>query len=138
VAQGAARRLPWGGQIGVWQQMAWVKRRSHYYFYRCHRVAGRVRQVYLGRGELAQVAAQADALRLAQRQQHAQQLRQLQQRLQTAHDALQTAGLEAELLTRAGLVAEGFYQHHHSEWRQRRERQRCCEPAQHRRVQAAG
>ena len=45
--------------------MSWLKRRGRRYYYRSVRRGDRVANVYLGRGQAAQQAAQVDALRHA-------------------------------------------------------------------------
>ena len=121
--------------------MAWSKRGENKYFYRSRREGSRVRSVYLGKGELANLAAQADALARAQRQQRAEELRELKWQLKTVGRGVDELCRMAELVARSELLIRGFYLHARSEWRKRRgrpEHPRGERPTQPRRVQAAG
>jgi hypothetical protein len=40
--------------------MAWVTRGGHAYYYKKHRIGNKVRSVYLGKGEEAQIIAKVD------------------------------------------------------------------------------
>jgi hypothetical protein len=42
--------------------MAWVTRGGHAYYYKKHRIGNKVRSVYLGKGEEAQIIAKVDEI----------------------------------------------------------------------------
>jgi hypothetical protein len=42
--------------------VAWVTRGGHAYYYKKHRIGGKVRSVYLGKGEEAQIIARVDEI----------------------------------------------------------------------------
>src|SRR5687768_16858417 len=91
------------------------------YYYRSERVNGRPRQVYVGSGVVARLAAQLDDAERERR------------KLEKATADLDRAAVEArdedvelierlaDALGRAALYAAGFRQHHRGAWRRRRE-----------------
>jgi hypothetical protein len=102
--------------------MAWEKRGGrYYYYYRSVRDGERVRKEYVGAGEFAEGLASSDeTMRLIR------ELEREKDRAEVEHlEDLAAPVLEidegAEILTRAALVASGYYRHK-GEWRQARER----------------
>jgi hypothetical protein len=97
--------------------MAW---RGNYY-YRPKRVNGRPRQVYVGRGLVARLAAQWDELDRERRK-----LRDIR-----AARELEDVGVHdedvrllerlADGLSQAALYAAGYWRHHRGPWRRKRE-----------------
>jgi len=64
--------------------MGWEKRGNHSYYYRKERIAGRVRSVYVGQGEIAVLTARLEAMQRKERE--AQQVKERQE--QRAFDLL--------------------------------------------------
>lgn len=121
--------------------MSWLKRRGLKYYYRSVRRGDRISNVYLGRGHAAELAAQVDALRRAERQREAQELGQLKQQLEPAQMTIKELSKMVELMTRSALLVAGWRQHVRSAWRKQRGQtrsQRSVHPAQQQRIQAAG
>ena len=90
------------------------------FYYRVRKVNCRVVREYVGRGPIAELVAQMDALERQQRE--AERAAWLAKRAEL--DALDAPLDElndlAELLTRVALVAAGFHQHKRGEWRKQR------------------
>jgi len=96
--------------------MAWETRNGGgRYYTRSKRVGGRVVREYIGTGPTAELAAEADAARRAQREQERRAWNRTKEEIEASEDAL-------EQLREAvcGLLADaGFYRHHRGEWRRR-------------------
>jgi hypothetical protein len=104
--------------------MPWqvIDGRRRYYF-RCLRLSGRPRRVYVGAAgsPAAEMAAAADDLKrlereIAGRERHAEQARQRE-----VEGPLVRLCAASDVLTRAALLAAGFHRHHRGPWRRRRE-----------------
>jgi hypothetical protein len=93
--------------------MGWDKRG---YYYSARKVNGRVVRDYIGKGAIAQLAAQMDAVRQQERELAAQEKHEL-----AALD-LEVRALSdwTDLLARAALLAAGYHQHKRGEWRKTR------------------
>ena len=99
--------------------MAWEQGpRGRSYYTRTVRAGGKRVREYLGSGPRAQAAAQADALRRAEREAHAAALREERARLREADAAVLQLFELADLVASAALAAEGFHRHG-GEWRGR-------------------
>lgn len=97
-------------------QMGWEKRGAHQYYYRKERDGSRVKSVYVGRGEIANM--------ISQFQSDSCLIEQLARQTKAAHEiSLDRAVLVFEqaiqLLTQAALLAAGFHTHHR-QWRRKR------------------
>jgi hypothetical protein len=99
--------------------MSWV--RGQYYI-RSRKVNGRVVSEYVGCGRVGQLAADADALRRKQRQRAAQARRAMKAELAALNADMKAMMRATELVARAVLLAAGYHQHKHGEWRKKRER----------------
>lgn len=96
--------------------MGWLSRRGNWYFYKYVRRGGRVRAVYCGNGPAAELAILDIEERKAARRAAASEAAECRRlKGQLIH-----VGRQMDLLVRATLVCEGYYQHHRSEWRRRR------------------
>ena len=103
--------------------MAWEMRgRSGPYYTRSRRVQGRVVREYIGRGRVAELAAQLDALEREERQLRCRQLALERERLRGFDAALDGLCEATDLLVAAVLVQAGYHRHNRGEWRRRRER----------------
>jgi hypothetical protein len=90
------------------------------YYTRSRRVNGKVTREYLGKGELALMAAEADAALRQRRQQERDELRRLEA-ADRALDAMLDELFEWNLLrAQAALQAAGYHQHARGKWRRQR------------------
>lgn len=92
------------------------------YYYRVRKMNGRVHREYVGTGQVAELAAQLDALEREHRQDEAQALRQEKAELAALDAEVKALAEWSDLLARAALLAAGYHQHKRGEWRKRRER----------------
>jgi hypothetical protein len=97
-------------------------RQGQRYYYRRRTVGGRKVRVYVGRGEVAEVAAALDELKRSRRRLEREELHQQQQATAQAEGLVEHLEKVAELLTHAALRAGGYHLHHRGEWRRRRRR----------------
>ena len=99
--------------------MPWETRggRGRYYT-RTRKVGGHRRREYVGCGPQAHAAAQADALRRAEREAQAAALREERARLREADAAVLQLFELVGLVASAALAAEGYHRHG-GEWRGR-------------------
>jgi hypothetical protein len=99
--------------------VAWETRRGRWYYYRSHRVEGRVIKEYVGAGARAELMARLDgsdrAERQAKRDAHAELLDDLDARLRQ----LDSLSSRVDAQVRTALLAAGFHRHR-GEWRRRR------------------
>jgi hypothetical protein len=98
------------------------RERGGLYYYRSHRVNGRVKKEYIGTGPLAELAAEVDAQERRQREEKAREWQAEREHLEALEGLTEELCEAAELLTRAALLAAGYRQHHRGEWRKQRER----------------
>ena len=92
------------------------------YYYQWTKVAGKAHRQYLGKGERARQAAAQVAQRQAERAAQAEAVQAAKTRFQSADAALQELGQLTDLLTRAALESQGFFQHNRGAWRRKRDR----------------
>jgi len=101
----------------------WEKReRGGTYYTRSRKEDGRVIREYVGRGPLAELAAETDALERLQRQEEAKAWRQERETLEVLDQTIEDLYEAAEVLARATLLAAGLHQHNRGQWRKRRGR----------------
>jgi hypothetical protein len=98
--------------------MGWDKGR---YYTRSRKVNGRVVREYVGKGRVAELAAQTDALVREQRRLDALARRGEKADLAALDAELKALSEATDRLARAALVAAGFHQHKRGEWRRKRE-----------------
>jgi hypothetical protein len=102
-----------------WCNMGWEKRGNHRYYYHRMRVNGRMKSVYLGRGE----AAEQVAARVEETAQFTRSLKELERQEAEALDRLDRevdAVREAiRFVTHQALLETGHHQHK-GQWRRRR------------------
>ena len=100
--------------------MSWEQGpRGRKYYTRTRRVGGRCVREYLGSGLLAQAAAEADAVRRAERQAQAAARRRERDRLAEADGLVLQLFKAAGLVASAVLAASGLHRHG-GEWRAKR------------------
>jgi hypothetical protein len=99
--------------------MGWERRGNRGYYYRKKRIGQRVVSEYVGAGELAELVAELDALRRAERE--AERLRWQRERdAELALDQeVNALGDVARMLTQAVMVATGHHTHKGT-WRKTR------------------
>lgn len=97
--------------------MGWDKGR---YYTRSRKVNGRVVREYIGTGEVAELAAQSDAIDRADREAERQARRAEKAELDALDASVKELDELADLLARAALLAAGYRQHKRGEWRRRR------------------
>jgi hypothetical protein len=100
--------------------MAWERRRNGIYYYRTHKVKGRVIKEYIGTGPLAEIAAERDALTRAAHADEAENRRRERAEIRGLDTPLEVFADSLETLTRASLLLAGYHRHHGGEWRKRR------------------
>ena len=99
--------------------MGWEQRGAHQYYYRKEREGSRVKSVYVGCGEVAQMVSKLQAssselekLMRAKRSIEANELEKVEVTLDRAIELTQ-------LFTQAALLVAGFHTHHR-QWRRKR------------------
>ena len=100
--------------------MAWERRGSRTYYYRCVREGDRVRKVYVGTGPAAHQAAEADRRRSQHRLEQKQQMSALVLELELAA-RFADHGREEFIQRATELLNEAGYRYHRGSWRKRRE-----------------
>src|SRR5262245_30519734 len=112
----------WGWRGGRWRwtcgvtPMGWEVRGRRRCYTRSRKVGGRVFREYVGFGPAAELAAEADALRRAERQDQAQALRADQVRWEAANLLLRQFSGGADFLAQAALLCGGYLRHDRGEW----------------------
>lgn len=100
--------------------MGWEQRNGrYYYYYRKERSGGRVRSVYVGRGEIAEMAATLDGI---PRDNHETESIEEQNELEALNlldESIDALARLASTLTQAVLITAGFHQHKR-QWRKRK------------------
>jgi hypothetical protein len=99
--------------------MGWEKRGSHEYYYRKEREGSRVKSVYVGRGEMADMISKFESTSA-----ELERFLRAKQSIETRESekverALERAVELIELFTQAALLTAGFHTHHR-EWRRKR------------------
>ena len=102
--------------------MGWQQRGEKRYYYRSVWQDGRSVCTYLGAGDVAELAATADALRRVQREIDARRWQQEQERRAAAEALLIELCEQSDRLVRGTLLVAGFQQHARGSWRFKRER----------------
>lgn len=95
--------------------MGWEQRGKNQYYYRKQREGSRVRSVYVGRGELAQMVSHFQATSLVI-EKFARSRNQDYTKTEKAESVFEQA---TQLLTEAVLLTAGFHTHHR-QWRRKR------------------
>jgi hypothetical protein len=88
--------------------MSWEKRGNKRYFYRTEKRKGRSVRTYYGSGEIAELAATAEALLRVQREIEDRRRKREQQPLATAEALVNELCEQSDRLVRATLVAPGY------------------------------
>lgn len=99
--------------------MAWEQRGNHSYYYRKERDGSRLKSVYVGRGEIAQMVSQIQSSsplleRLARTFKSPEAIK-----MEKSEAVIEQVTHVIQLLTQAALLAAGFHTHHR-QWRRKR------------------
>jgi hypothetical protein len=97
--------------------MGWDKGR---YYTRSKKVNGRVVREYVGTGRVAELVAEMDAIERQEREAERAARRAKRAELDSLYGPVNALNDLADLVTRAALMAAGYYQHKRGEWRKRR------------------
>src|SRR4051794_18721354 len=97
--------------------MAWEKRGNKTYFYRSVFCDGKVKKIYYGAGPAGKLAADADALRRAERKAEEEARRWQKDQLDAAVTLTRDLNLGCELLAAATLLAAGYHRPCRHPWR---------------------
>ena len=106
--------------------MGLKKRNGRVYYYRSRRDGEKVRKVYVGAGDFAQVAARLDEAERLRREEEITRWRKEKKRLEASTAFVKELEEAAEILTRAQLLVAGFHKRR-GEWRRLRESTRAVE-----------
>src|SRR3954466_12650916 len=101
--------------------MPWDVRGDRRYYYRSRREGRRAFRTYVGPGEVGEAAAAAVEAARAERQAAVEARREERARLSDFDAPLQSLCSLSDKLIEASLVAAGYHQHAHGEWRKRRQ-----------------
>jgi hypothetical protein len=97
--------------------MAWERG----YYYRVKRIDGSVVREYVGRGEVAELAARLDLIERHRREGERAQIREVKDQLSELEQCVLEADALADLVAEAGILAAGYRKHHRGAWRKQRE-----------------
>jgi hypothetical protein len=100
-------------------EMGWEQRSDNRYYYRKKRIGDRVVSEYIGRGELAELIAELDALDRARRQTEREAWRQERVKVEAIDRRLAEVQEAILTLIRAWLLVAGYHTHK-GQWRKRR------------------
>jgi hypothetical protein len=101
--------------------MPWERVGLRRYYYRSERVSGRPVRRYVGTGSVADLAAAADDLRKLKRAIEARESRGEQVRHHQAEAPLLSLCGVTDVLSRAALMAAGYFRHDRGAWRRYRD-----------------
>lgn len=96
--------------------MAWKQIGNHAYYYKSRREGGRVVTEYVGRGQVASLIAQMDALTREDRELE----REEREAIEDRERELAAWSDRVETLATAAMIAAGFHKHK-GQWRRRRD-----------------
>src|SRR3954468_6403711 len=99
--------------------IAWEKRPTGWFYYRSERRGDRVVKRYVGRGEVARIAAEIDREVRAGREADARAFRELVARLAPPEDEMRALDCACDLSVEAALTAAGFHRPNHGAWRRK-------------------
>ena len=101
--------------------MGWERRdRGGRYYTRSRKVQGRVVREYVGTGPVAEMIAEIDNTKLAQRVARREALRAEQKRMASVEAPVSDLCDIGDLVARAALMLAGYHRHKRGEWRKRR------------------
>ena len=112
-------RMAEAGQQQTCSTMAWEQRGSHSYYYRKERSGGRVRSIYVGRGDIAELSAALDEMEQIQQETKLRKERRQRETFKSLDASLDSLSNLASTLTHAVLIAGGFHQHKR-QWRKQK------------------
>src|SRR3954466_4764338 len=101
--------------------MPWDVRGDRRYYYRSRREGKRAFRTYVGTGAVGEAAAAAVEAARAERQAAIDVRRDEQASLKESEAPLRSLCALTDQLMKASLVAVGYHQHDHGEWRKRKQ-----------------
>ncbi|MCA1607125.1 MAG: hypothetical protein LC775_17020 [Acidobacteria bacterium] len=101
-------------------QMGWEQRGNNRYYYRKEGEGPRVKSVYVGRGEIAQIVAQIQSSSAVLEKLFPLTRASRKDGMEKADAALKQASDLIDLITRSALIAAGFHTHKR-QWRKKRD-----------------
>src|SRR5262249_54795181 len=113
-----------GKRLEVAQAMSWDRRG---YYYRARKVRGRVVRAYVGKGRVAEIAAEMDAINRDDPYSEFLAPQQERSELIAVEDETKDLNDKVELVAVDALLAAGCHQHKRGEWRRRREHNQSAE-----------
>jgi hypothetical protein len=99
--------------------MGWEQRGNNQYYYKKEREGSRVRSVYIGVGDLANLSAELLALEQEDRRLAELRKRQRRQALEALDAEIDALSDVVSTMTQATMIAAGFHQHKR-QWRRKR------------------
>jgi len=100
--------------------MPWKTIQGRRYLYKSVRIDGKRKSIYVGKGPAAELAYDQMQRRIARRKELWQIHHDIQEEVMAIRHLLEQVSAEVDLLMRAVLVTEGYYQHCRGPWRPRR------------------
>jgi|SRR6185295_6386866 len=100
--------------------MPWITRGKQQYYYR--RIPGHANKAYVGRGPAAELAAQCDGARRAERLETTRRSRADHARHRKLDLIVAKLDRLCNLMAQANLLAAGYHRHDRGPWRRRRQR----------------
>ena len=101
--------------------MSWETRKGRgRYYTRSFRRNGRVVRQYVGTGPEAERQAEADRQKRLEQQTAVAARRRKEEEVKALAKQVSDVNRQIRLLAHAAMVAAGYWQHHHGEWRKKR------------------
>jgi hypothetical protein len=101
--------------------MAWEQRGNRSYYYRSHKVGGRVVKEYIGAGATAGLIAAHDEAERERREEDRRRAREEARSLAELAAQYEAFSRAVDALAAAALMAAGYRQHARGVWRKRRD-----------------
>lgn len=101
--------------------MAWEKRGNLNYFYRKKRIGGKIKSVYVGSGDIAELIEQSDKIDKLRADAAAEQLKRKRIEADALDDKINELSEINQILVDALFLINGFHQHKR-QWRKIRKR----------------
>jgi hypothetical protein len=99
--------------------LGWEQRGSSSYYYRKERSGRRVRSVYVGRDDIAELSAALDEMEQVQKKTKLRTERRERETFRSLDANIDSLSRVASMVTQAVLIAGGFHQHKR-QWRKRK------------------
>ncbi|MEQ8667538.1 MAG: hypothetical protein RIC12_00100 [Pirellulales bacterium] len=100
--------------------MGWQRRGKHSYYYAWSKRRNGRKKVCFGRGRIAEIAEQKDAIHQAEKQAARKALCEFENEVEINNENLRELGVLVEQLVAAEMIAAGYNRQGRSRWRKRR------------------